>query len=130
MSKPAMAAGIACFPVKTENGCRCSAYMQVPEYTSGFYSDEAIGNPWPEYQALRALGPVVYLSRLQNCALTQHAEVQQALRNDATYKCNVSYKVAKSTSTDGVETPSVRVESSRFISVLTTSQLQTAKPGW
>ncbi len=59
--------------------------MQAIEYKGDFYSDAAIENPWPVYAALRGMGPVVYLSRLQNFALTQHSEVQMALRDDETF---------------------------------------------
>jgi len=58
---------------------------QVPEYVEDIYSDEVIVNPWPVYQHLRNLGPVVYLSCLDNYALTQHADVRQALRDDTLF---------------------------------------------
>lgn len=61
-------------------------YMpQVPESAEDIYSDEVIVNPWPVYQHLRDLGPVVYLSRLDNYALTQHAGVRQALRDNTLF---------------------------------------------
>ena len=59
--------------------------MQLPEYTGDFYADEAITNPWPVYARLRKLGPVVFFTQLENYALTQHAEVQQALRDDSRF---------------------------------------------
>ena len=54
---------------------------EVPEYDVDFYSDEFIRNPHPHYAAMRALGPIVFLPKLNNYALTQHAVVQNALRD-------------------------------------------------
>lgn len=54
---------------------------EVPEYDVDFYSDDFIRDPHSHYAEMRALGPVVYLPRLDNYALTQHAVVQNALRD-------------------------------------------------
>jgi len=55
--------------------------MNTPSYDIDFYADDVIRNPWPHYQAMRALGPVVWLPRHGNFALTRYKEVQAALRN-------------------------------------------------
>jgi len=55
--------------------------MNVPEYDIDFYSDEVIQNPFPHYRRMRELGPVVWLPKLENFALTQHQQVRDALRN-------------------------------------------------
>jgi len=60
-----------------ETGLTCSA----PEYDVDFYSDDFIRDPHSHYAAMRLLGPVVYLPKLDNYALTQHAVVQNALRD-------------------------------------------------
>ncbi len=57
----------------------------VPHYSADIYSDEAIRTPWPHYTAMRALGPVVWLPRHGNYALTRHAEVAAALRDHDTF---------------------------------------------
>jgi len=53
----------------------------APEYDIDFYSDDAIRAPLPHYAAMRALGPVVYLPRHENYALTRNAEICDALRD-------------------------------------------------
>jgi len=53
----------------------------APSYDVDFYADEFILDPYPHYTAMRKLGPVVYLPQLDNFALTQHAAVQNALRD-------------------------------------------------
>ncbi|BBZ25132.1 cytochrome P450 [Mycolicibacter hiberniae] len=58
----------------------------VPVYRRSVYSRSAILDPYPHYQALRALGPVVWLPRQRVYALPRYAECKAALRNDALYK--------------------------------------------
>lgn len=58
---------------------------QAPSYDADFYSDAFIQDPWPHYARMRALGPVVFLPRLGNFALTRHAEVSAALRDHETF---------------------------------------------
>lgn len=53
----------------------------IPHYDKDFYSDEFIADPWPHYANMRALGPVVWLPRHQNFALTHHATVAAAVRD-------------------------------------------------
>ncbi len=55
--------------------------VAVPTDDTDFYSDEVIRNPWPLYAHLRSLGPVVWLSKHENYALTRHQEVAWALRS-------------------------------------------------
>ncbi|MEP5153028.1 cytochrome P450/oxidoreductase [Planktotalea sp.] len=57
----------------------------APIYDVDFYSDDFIRDPHPHYAAMRALGPVVYIPSLENYALTQHAVVQDALRDHARF---------------------------------------------
>lgn len=56
----------------------------IPLYDEDFYCDEFIADPWPHYANMRALGPVVWLPRHQNFALTRHAAVAAAVRNHET----------------------------------------------
>ena len=60
-----------------ETGLPCTA----PEYDVDFYSDDFIRDPHSHYASMRSLGPVVFLPKLNNYALTQHAVVQNALRD-------------------------------------------------
>ena len=53
----------------------------APEYDVDFYSDDFIRDPHSHYATMRSLGPVVFLPKLNNYALTQHAVVQNALRD-------------------------------------------------
>ena len=42
----------------------------VPKYDCDFYSDDFIKNPFQHYAEMRALGPVVYIPKLNNYAIT------------------------------------------------------------
>ncbi|MEX2127628.1 MAG: cytochrome P450 [Xanthobacteraceae bacterium] len=55
--------------------------VAAPVYDEDFYGDEFIRDPYPRYAAMRALGPVVWLVRHGNFAVTQYKEVREALRN-------------------------------------------------
>lgn len=55
--------------------------MHAPSYDIDIYADDVIRNPWPHYAAMRDLGPVVWLPRHGNFALTRYREVQAALRD-------------------------------------------------
>jgi len=54
---------------------------KVPVYDADFYSDEFILDPLPRYAAMRALGPVIWMARHGNFALSRYHEVRDALRN-------------------------------------------------
>lgn len=54
--------------------------MNIPASDIDFYCDEAIRNPYPVYEELRALGPVVYLRRHDLYALPNYREVSAVLR--------------------------------------------------
>lgn len=58
---------------------------KAPSYDVDFYADDFIRDPHPHYAAMRALGPVVFIPSLGNYALTQHAVVQNALRDHARF---------------------------------------------
>lgn len=51
----------------------------VPTFEPDFWSDEVILNPYPHYDRLRALGPVVWLAHNQAWALTHYETVRAAL---------------------------------------------------
>ena len=49
----------------------------APIYDQDFYADDFIRDPYPHYAAMRALGPVVWLPRHGNFAITRYSEVLQ-----------------------------------------------------
>ena len=51
----------------------------VPKYDCDFYSDHFIKNPFQHYAEMRALGPVVYIPKLNNYAITQFNALKMAL---------------------------------------------------
>lgn len=54
--------------------------MPLATFDGDLYADEVIRDPYPVYAQLRALGPVVWLSRHQVYALPRYAEVASVLR--------------------------------------------------
>lgn len=57
----------------------------IPISDIDFYCDESIRNPYPVYEELRALGPVVYLSKHDLYALPNYKEVSEVLRQPLRY---------------------------------------------
>ncbi len=57
----------------------------VPVYKPDIYSVDAILDPYPHYQRLRDLGPVVCLPKQKVYALPRYAECKAVLRDDATF---------------------------------------------
>jgi len=57
----------------------------VPVYNPDIYSADAIVDPYPHYQRLRDLGPVVWLTKHKVHALPRYAECKAVLRDDDTF---------------------------------------------
>lgn len=57
----------------------------VPVYKPDIYSVDAIVDPYPHYQRLRDLGPVVWLTKQRVFALPRYAECKSVLRDDTTF---------------------------------------------
>ena len=57
----------------------------VPVYKPDIYSMDAIVNPYPHYQRLRELGPVVRLTKHKVYALPRYAECKAVLRDDKAF---------------------------------------------
>jgi cytochrome P450 len=57
----------------------------VPVYKPDIYSADAIVNPYPHYQRLRDLGPVVWLTKRKVFALPRYAECKAVLRDDKAF---------------------------------------------
>mgnify|MGYP001243322669 CR=1 FL=1 len=49
------------------------------------YADETLSNPYPHYEALRELGPVVYLRHYDAYAIARHEEIDAVLRDHTTF---------------------------------------------
>jgi cytochrome P450 len=62
-----------------------TAETTVPRYGEDIYSTAAILDPYPHYAELRALGPVVWLSRQKVYAVVRYAECKQVLLDDETF---------------------------------------------
>jgi cytochrome P450 len=56
-----------------------------PTSSADLFTDEALRNPYPLYDELRAAGPVVWLDRLDVYAIPQYAEARAALREPETF---------------------------------------------
>jgi len=57
----------------------------IPVYTADIYSVDAIIDPYPHYQRLRDLGPVVWLAKQKAYALPRYSECKAVLRDDTTF---------------------------------------------
>jgi cytochrome P450 len=57
----------------------------VPVYKPDIYSVDAVVNPYPHYQRLRDLGPVVWLTKHKVYALPRYAECKAVLLDDKTF---------------------------------------------
>lgn len=57
----------------------------TPVFDGDLYSPAAIADPYPAYARLRALGPVVWLTRHRAFALTRYEECKQTLLDDGTF---------------------------------------------
>lgn len=57
----------------------------IPTYRPDVYSREAILDPYPHYDRLRALGPVVRLAKQRALAVTRYDDCKQVLLDDATF---------------------------------------------
>jgi cytochrome P450 len=57
----------------------------LPRYTEDIYSTAAILDPYPHYAEMRALGPVVWLTRQKVHAITRYAECKSTLLDDGTF---------------------------------------------
>jgi hypothetical protein len=55
--------------------------------TSDFdpYAEDVLDNPYPHYEAMRELGPIVYLQRYGVYAIARHTEIDAVLRDHVTY---------------------------------------------
>jgi cytochrome P450 len=57
----------------------------IPSYSQDVYSRAAILDPYPHYERLRELGPVVRLAKQKALAVTRYADCKQVLLDDSTF---------------------------------------------
>lgn len=57
----------------------------LPVYEPDIYSVDAIANPYPHYQRMRDLGPVVWLPKQRTYAVPRYAECKAVLRDDKNF---------------------------------------------
>lgn len=57
----------------------------IPAYAPDIYAVDAIVDPYPHYQKLRDLGPVVWLPKQKAYALPRYTQCRAVLRDDATF---------------------------------------------
>ncbi|OCB58624.1 monooxygenase [Mycobacterium vulneris] len=57
----------------------------LPIYEPDIYSVDAITDPYPHYQRMRDLGPVVWLAKQRAYAVPRYAECKSVLRDDRTF---------------------------------------------
>lgn len=57
----------------------------IPIYRSDVYSRAAILDPYPHYDRMRELGPVVRLAKQRALAVTRYDECRQVLLDDTTF---------------------------------------------
>jgi cytochrome P450 len=57
----------------------------IPTYRPDVYAREAILEPYPHYDRMRALGPVVRLAKQRVLAVTRYDDCKQVLLDDATF---------------------------------------------
>ncbi len=61
------------------------APSEIPRYRGNLYSTSGILDPYPHYERLRQLGPVVWLAKQKVYALPRYAECKSVLLDDKTF---------------------------------------------
>jgi cytochrome P450 len=61
------------------------ALSRAPVSDFDAYAEEVLDNPYPHYEVLRELGPVVYLRRYGVLAVARHAEIDAVLRDNLSF---------------------------------------------
>lgn len=57
----------------------------IPRYRENLYSTDATVNPYPHYEKLRRLGPVVWLARHHVYAVSRYTDCKEVLLDDETF---------------------------------------------
>ena len=59
--------------------------VTLPRYEPDVYSDGAILDPYPHYERMRAMGPVVRLAKQRALAVSRYADCKRVLLDDTTF---------------------------------------------
>ncbi|BBY49984.1 cytochrome P450 monooxygenase [Mycolicibacterium arabiense] len=73
-------------PAEVSAAPRLVSTRPVPVYDEDLYSPAAIADPHPHYAAMRALGPVVWLSKHRMYAAPRFESARAALADDETFR--------------------------------------------
>ena len=74
------------------------------------YAEEVLDNPYPHYEVLRELGPVVYLRRYGVLAVARHAEIEAVLRDNLSFCSSAGVGLANFHTEVPWRTPSLILE--------------------
>jgi cytochrome P450 len=74
------------------------------------YAEEVLDNPYPHYEVLRELGPVVYLRRYGVWAVARHAEIDAVLRDHLSFCSSAGVGLANFHTEAPWRTPSLILE--------------------
>lgn len=74
------------------------------------YAEEVLNNPYPHYEVLRELGPIVYLGRYEVYALARHAEIDAVLRDHVTFCSSAGVGLANFHTEEPWRKPSIILE--------------------
>jgi cytochrome P450 len=74
------------------------------------YAEEVLDNPYPHYEALRELGPVVYLRRYGVWGVARHAEIDIVLRDNLSFCSGAGVGLANFHTEKPWRTPSLILE--------------------
>jgi cytochrome P450 len=84
--------------------------VNVPVSDFDPYADEVLRAPYPYYEQLRELGPVVWLERYQVYALARHNEVQAVLNDPKTFCSSAGVGLANFHTEEPWRKPSIILE--------------------
>mgnify|MGYP006195725183 FL=1 len=74
------------------------------------YAEDVLNNPYPHYEVLRELGPIVYLQRYGAYAIARHEEIDAVLRDHVTYCSSAGVGLANFHTEDPWRKPSLILE--------------------
>ena len=86
------------------------ALARAPVSDFDAYSEEVLDNPYPHYEVLRELGPVVYLRRYGVMAVARHEEINAVLRDNLSFCSSAGVGLANFHTEVPWRTPSLILE--------------------
>jgi 4-methoxybenzoate monooxygenase (O-demethylating) len=86
------------------------ALSRAPVSDFDAYAEEVLDDPYPHYEVLRELGPVVYLRRYGVLAVARHAEINAVLRDNLSFCSSAGVGLANFHTEVPWRTPSLILE--------------------